>query len=145
MASSLTQGLSLAIDPTTPATVYAGTQTGLWKSFNGGDTWAQLNVISGGTSRVNEIAIDPTNTYIIYVATNRGLYKSSNGGLFWSVLNPSSGLATYNSIAIDPLNHLTLYAGSGIGFESILKSTDGGATWTSQQYWPDVSARRVNL
>ena len=86
---------------------------------------------SGGTSRVNQIAIDPTNTNIIYVATDRGLHKSSNGGLFWSVLNPSSGLATYNSIAIDRFNHLTLYAGSGIGFESILKSTDGGATWTS--------------
>ena len=49
--------LSLAIDPTAPDTVYAGTGSGLYKTTTGGASWSLAN--TGLTSVVNALAIDP--------------------------------------------------------------------------------------
>ena len=38
-----TEVYALAIDPTTPATLYAGTYGGVFKSTNGGGDWSAVN------------------------------------------------------------------------------------------------------
>ena len=66
---------ALAIDPTTPLTIYAGTSgNGLFKSTNGGGVWTAMNTGMGGpspTSHQYSIAIDPANPATIY--TGHGL------------------------------------------------------------------------
>ena len=70
---------SLAIDPQTPATVYAGAGAGVFKSTDGGGIWAPIN--SGRTGAlVNALAIDPQTPATVYAGTYDGLYKSTDGG-----------------------------------------------------------------
>ncbi|MDN5273936.1 hypothetical protein QTO31_18365 [Chloroflexus sp. MS-CIW-1] len=71
---------ALAIDPTTPSTLYAGAYGGgVFKSTNGGATWSAVNT-GLSNKEVWALAIDPINTNTIYVATYGGVFKSANGG-----------------------------------------------------------------
>jgi hypothetical protein len=98
--------------------------------------------------RVNDIAIDPTTTtdgsIVAYAATvGGGVWKTTNccsSSTTWSVTTDDPLLSTINvdTLTIDPNNHNTIYAGTGdlnfgsfsMGSQGILKSTDGGASWT---------------
>jgi hypothetical protein len=81
----------LAIDPSNPQTLYAGTgYGGVWKSSDGGANWAASS--RGLTdSIVYSLAIDPGNPQTLYAGTvNGGAFKSSDGGASWAA--SSSGL-----------------------------------------------------
>jgi hypothetical protein len=98
--------------------------------------------------RVNDIVVDPTTTtngsIVAYAATvGGGVWKTTNccsSTTSWSVTTDDPLLATISidTLAIDPSNHNTIYAGTGdlnfgsfsMGSQGILKSTNGGATWT---------------
>ncbi len=89
--------------------------------------------------RVAAIAIDPTNTKIVYLgAAQGGVWKTTNGGTTWTELTDTQSSLAVGSIAIDPANHLNIYVGTGEENFSgdsyygagILKSTNGGASWT---------------
>jgi photosystem II stability/assembly factor-like uncharacterized protein len=119
--------LSLAIDPKTPTTLYAGTHgAGVFKSIDGGATWNASNV--GLTDvGVYALAIEPKNPSIIYASTiNAGVFKSADGGATWNPLL-IYGIAV---LAIDPKTPTTLYAGRATLLGGGLsKSLDGGITW----------------
>ncbi|MCI0392718.1 MAG: SBBP repeat-containing protein [Acidobacteria bacterium] len=131
-------GLDIAIDPATPATIYLGTQRGVFKTVNGGDSWTPINnglqpPFGGQPPRVNRLAIDPVNPSTLYAATNIGVFKTVNGGGAWTAANNGLGQGSPQTdvlaLAIDPSAPMTLYAGI-IGFAGALfKTTDGGATW----------------
>jgi photosystem II stability/assembly factor-like uncharacterized protein len=119
---------SLATDPLTPSTLYAGTHRGgVFKSSNGGGSWAAMN--SGLTNAiVSALAIEPQTPAILYAATNGGVFKSSNGGGTWTAMN--SGLTSIvSALAIDPKTPSTLYARTQIG--EAFKSRNGGGIWTA--------------
>ena len=60
---------TLAIDPTTPSTLYAGTNGGVFKSTDGGAHWGAVN--TGLTNlTVLALAIDPAAPNTIYAGTN---------------------------------------------------------------------------
>ncbi len=98
--------------------------------------------------RVNAIVIDPTTTTNGSIVAYRGASAAASGrqptaapaSTTWSVTTDSPLLATtsIDTLAIDPNNHNTIYAGTGdlnygsfsMGSQGILKSTDGGNTWT---------------
>jgi photosystem II stability/assembly factor-like uncharacterized protein len=116
---------ALAIDPSTPATLYAGTFFGgVFKSTNGGTSWTAIN--SGLTiTSVYALAIDPSTPAMLYAGTDGGVFKSTNGGTSWAAVN--SGLPTnafVYALTIDPSNPATLYAGTVGG--GVFKSTNGG-------------------
>jgi len=119
--------LSLAVDPLTPSTVYAGTSdSGVYKSTDGGATWTQRS--SGmGNLDVLSLAIDPFTPTIVYAGIYAGVYKSTDGGATWA--QRSSGMGNQNvvSLAVDPLTPSIVYAGTDLG---VYRSSDGGATWT---------------
>jgi photosystem II stability/assembly factor-like uncharacterized protein len=113
---------ALAIDPSTPATLYTGTPGGgVFKSSNGGTSWAPVN--SGLTvPYIHALAIDPSNPATVYAGTSGGgVFKSADGGTSWTPVN--SGLTTTDvvALAIDPSTPATLYAGTrggGVFFSS---------------------------
>ncbi|HXN24346.1 MAG TPA: hypothetical protein VOA41_16525 [Candidatus Dormibacteraeota bacterium] len=82
---------ALAIDPSTPATVYVGTSNGtptswVYKGSNGGTDWTFMS--NGITSSyINALAIDPVTPIIVYAATDNGVFKSTGGGGSWSAFN----------------------------------------------------------
>ena len=98
----------------------------------------------GGLSvsgQIFEIAANPNNTSQLYAATGGGgVWASSNGGANWSPLTDSQSTLFTGAIAVAPSNPSVIYAGTGnptsIGGshnytgQGILKSTDGGATWS---------------
>jgi hypothetical protein len=97
--------------------------------------------------RVNTIAVDPTTaingSIVAYLGSvGGGVWKTTNccsGSTTWSVTTDDPLLATISvdTIAIDPNNHNTIYAGTGdlnygsfsMGSQGVLKSTNAGASW----------------
>ena len=93
---------------------------------------------NGGAGRTNFIRFDPNNSSIIYTGSPAGgLWKSTNGGQSWSPLADELASIGCSDIVIDPNNSNILYLATGdsdgkdtysIG---VLKSTDGGMTWSA--------------
>jgi hypothetical protein len=91
------------------------------------------------SGRIAAIATDPTNANIIYVAAwGGGVWKTTDGGTTWTPLTDGQATLTMGAIAVAPSNPKVVYAGTGTAADSgdsfygrgVLKSTDGGATWT---------------
>src|SRR5438105_1230466 len=139
---------ALAIDPVTPATLYAGTDSnGVFKSTNGGASWSAVN--TGLTVKtVSNLAIDPQTPATLYAATRAAggfgssgvVFKSTNGGGSLSAVNTFN--AGVSVLAIDPQTPTTLYAGIGNGW-GVFKSTNGGGSWSAVNTGlPDNNASR---
>ncbi|HEX7253869.1 MAG TPA: hypothetical protein VF376_13385 [Thermoanaerobaculia bacterium] len=130
-------------DPSHPATIYAGTGQGVYKSTDGGATWSASGA-GMPTAHVQTIIIDPTATNTLYAGTltpvgapSQGIFKTTDGAATWSAINnglidPISSFSPVDVavLAFDPSNSKTLLAGT-ISSE-IYKSTDGGATWQAK-------------
>jgi photosystem II stability/assembly factor-like uncharacterized protein len=125
----------LVVDPQTPATVYAGTNVGVFKSTDGGSFWIASN--TGLTDLVvGVLAVDPQTPATLYAATLTGVFKSTDGGAHWtasdtglphaSICCPLVALPSVFSLTVDPRTPATVYAGTVNG---VFKSTDGGARW----------------
>lgn len=74
---------SVALDPRSPATVYAGLFGGNILKGSGG-TWTD---ISGnlGSFHPNFIAVSPRDSATLVVANERGLWTTANGGTSWAL------------------------------------------------------------
>jgi uncharacterized repeat protein (TIGR01451 family) len=119
--------LSLAINPSSPSTVFVGSSgVGVFKSTNGGSNWTAVN--SGLTDlTIKALTIDPTATSIIYLGTNtRGVFRSTDSGATWRAINTGQNGMSVNTVKIDPVSSSIIYAGTDSG---ISKSTNGGASW----------------
>src|SRR6185369_14058661 len=128
---------SIAIDPATPTTIYAGTvgDGGLFKSTNGGSNWTLMNSgMSGGNfAVVNTIVFDPSNPNTIYVGhgfsgVGDGIDKSTNGGASWTPINNGVPQGEISAMVADRTNPSVLYAATTLA--GIIKTTNGGASWT---------------
>jgi photosystem II stability/assembly factor-like uncharacterized protein len=120
---------TLAVDPNTPTTVYAGTYAGVFKSLNSGDIWAPANNgLSGipftSSMIVRSMVINPL-TSEIFIGTDANIYRSSDGAGSWTPI--SQYMAVMQAMVIDPTNPDIMYAGY-IGGE-VWKTSDGGDTW----------------
>ena len=103
---------TLAMDPTDPNTLYAGTGEwfagiygdGIYKTTDGGATWIPLaSTTNTQFFFVNKIVISPNNNLRLYAATWSGIWTSSDGGNTWANLL-STKLAYYGcqDLAIRP-------------------------------------------
>jgi photosystem II stability/assembly factor-like uncharacterized protein len=151
---------ALAVAPSNPNIVWAGTGetwvrghisagNGVYRSTDGGKTWAHAGLDSSG--RVGRIAIHPTDPNIVFVAAQgfsygpqqeRGIYRTTDGGAHWQrvlFVDPNTGGI---DVVMHPADPRILFAATWQlemhtwGWESggpgsgIWKSTDGGDTWT---------------
>src|SRR5215204_6523090 len=127
--------LSIAIDPTAPATIYVGTLGhGLFKTTNSGSSWTPINngITSGpGTNPavIDDVTIDPLNPSTLYINVVGTINKSTNGGSSWTTVNNSAVRGGVNAMVADRSTPSTLYVGTVGG--GVIKTTDGGSSWTS--------------
>lgn len=91
------------------------------------------------TGRLTAIAVHPTNPNVIYVGgAQGGVWKTTNGGANWVPLTDKECSLAMGWIVIDPVDPEIVYAATGEQHFSgdsyfgcgVLRSTDGGATWT---------------
>jgi len=93
------------------------------------------------SGRVTAIAVDPSDAtgQTVYIGgAAGGVWKTTNGGTTWTVLTDTQPSLAVGCITIDPNNHNTIYVGTGeenfngdaFYGAGVLKSTDGGTTWT---------------
>jgi photosystem II stability/assembly factor-like uncharacterized protein len=124
----------VVVSPQDPSTIYAagflpsaagGASAWSWgspsffRSTNGGQSW---DVLSLPVPSIDGVAIDPRQPRTAYVFGG-SLLKTTDGGETWNVL-----LDSVRTLAIDPHDSITLYAGTNNG---VFRSTDGGASWTA--------------
>jgi photosystem II stability/assembly factor-like uncharacterized protein len=100
---------------------------------------APIDVEASG--RIATVAIHPVNSSIIYIGgAQGGVWKTTNGGASWIPLTDHECSTAMGSLVIDPVNPQIVYAGTGeMNFSAdsyygcgVLRTTDGGATWTQQ-------------
>ncbi len=81
---------------------FAGTESGVYKTVDGGDNWIRLGL---NHLQINDLYIDPAYPDEIWAATSDGLYRSSDSGLNWdrdnnffnqNVLIISKGFGNYS-------------------------------------------------
>ena len=123
--------ISIAIDPSSPAIVYAGTKgDAVYKSYDGGQRWVGKN---NGledvtiTSVVNQLVFDPASDNHLFAATSMGVFESSDGGDTWKKrMEGLKEILMVVTVAIDPLSPQVMYAGTSGG---VYKSVDMGRHW----------------
>lgn len=150
--TSLNNGLtrlgvsSIVVHPTTPNTIWIGTGDrdggdapgyGVWKSIDGGNTWAASNTGMGNRT-VNEILMDPNNSDVLIAATNNRMYRSVNGGANWTQTLTGVNL---KDIIFKPGSSSCIY-GSGT---VVYRSLDNGMTWTQMTNGVPVGVQRMAL
>ena len=130
---------ALAIDPSNPATLYAGTEGGgVFKSTNGGGSWSAINNGLNTTFVISAIVIDPDNP-------GNALRRDQQRSRVWRTPaafsrartaeragQPSTPACTSTAVfalAIDPSAPTTLYASTYGG--GVFKSTNGGGSWSA--------------
>jgi len=151
---------ALALDPTDPSVVYAGTGesnaaidnydgSGLFRSQDAGASWSYLGLQE--TRRIARVRVDPASHVRIFVAAmgsqfstgpDRGLYRSEDDGATWSkvlFVNDSTGVC---DVVIDPANPETVFCATWERVRrptyrrvygpdcAIWRSADHGTTWT---------------
>jgi photosystem II stability/assembly factor-like uncharacterized protein len=139
---------AIAAHPTDHNTIYiGGAQGGVWKTTNGGASWAPLTDHECSLA-MGALAIDPVNPQIVYAGTGEqhfsgdsyygcGVLRSTDGGANWtqlggSIFQTSSGGARIARIVIDPRTAGTV-AGTHLVVASdfgLYRSLDGGASFT---------------
>ena len=148
-----TGGRVLAINRSNPAEIYAGMYRGfrkgwdiisggpadaggIYKSSDGGDTWAKLSAGLPGTL-IGKIDLDvaqsrPSTVFAMIEAPGAegGLYRTSDSGATWTLVNNEARLRTrpfyFHYVDVNPKNENEVW----INELRLWKSTDGGKTWT---------------
>jgi len=134
------------LDPVNPLIVYAGMytyrrlpwrfdgggrETGLYRSMDGGVTWAKLTngLPKGPIDRVG-VAVAPSHPETVYMVTEAKeggvLFRSDDRGNSWQMVNDDPTINFrpfyYSDIHVDPTNPLRVYSLSG----GLVVSEDGG-------------------
>ncbi|MCB0569433.1 MAG: T9SS type A sorting domain-containing protein [Phaeodactylibacter sp.] len=166
----------IEFDPTNPDVIYVGTGdpnisshpgigNGVYKSVDGGDTWAHLGLEDQRI--ISKVLVNPVNPNIVYAAAmglpfernnDRGLYRSVDGGQHWEQVLFISNQAGIIDLVMNPANPNVLYAAGwdrirnntestivGPGAK-VYKTANGGDTWDLMDNGlPQEESNRIGL
>jgi photosystem II stability/assembly factor-like uncharacterized protein len=115
--------------------ISGGEEHGIYKSVDGGDTWAKLEAgLPSGIVGKIDLAVSPANPSLLYAlveapAGKGGLYRSNDQGESFTHVSKDKSLSIrpfyYTNIDVDPQDTDIIYVMS----TPYLKSIDGGKTW----------------
>ena len=147
--------VEIVMEPNNPSTLYASTWnirrtpyslesggpgSGLWKSTDGGETWANLMDKKGmpkkeviGNIGITVSAVNPDRVYALIECKSRGLYRSDDGGNTWEKQSDDANILQrawyFSKVFADTKNENIVYA-LNVG---LYRSTDAGKTFKSIQ------------
>jgi photosystem II stability/assembly factor-like uncharacterized protein len=141
---------ALVAHPTEAHTIFAGGDTGLFVSQNGGAEWEKI-ASQDALPTIWSLSIDPVDPSILFAGTRpAGVYRSRDGGQHWEKLaidmarECSIGTPFVTSVLVNPNDHHTVWA--GVEIDGVFRSLDGGETWTHVEtglYDPDIHAMAI--
>ena len=124
---------SLAVAPSVPDLVYAGTTGGVCRSTDGGKHWqalpetAKLGIVAQRDKSVRALAVDPTDGNVVYAGTPTGkIFKTGDGGQTWRQVYECPLPGSVSAVAVSPRRPGTVLAATTNG---VVVSRDGGTTW----------------
>ncbi len=138
----------IRFNPLKTSIVYACTPSGgLWRSNNGGNTWA-TNTDHLIDLAVNDIAVNPLDTNIMYMATGDGdgayaLYTPTTvgvlksmdagktwapSGLYYTISSTGPSISTCNELLLNPVDTNIIFCATSAG---VFLSTNSGNYWTN--------------
>ncbi|MEO6060772.1 MAG: hypothetical protein ABIQ99_02405, partial [Thermoflexales bacterium] len=142
---------ALAVSPDGQRVYAASSNTGLWRSSNGGTDWCQLSITiscpDGSASAIPapviaEVAVYPgsANGSVVLaaaaqdtrVASNAGIYRSIDAGGSWTRVhefNCNGGIQAAYQVRFAPDENNLVFAAGGC---KIARSIDGGVSWTKE-------------
>jgi photosystem II stability/assembly factor-like uncharacterized protein len=126
--------------PSNPRMLFAGTLEGVFRSNDGGVSWAQIS--PPGSHEIHEVeslAVDPVDPDIIYAGTWHLPWKTINGGKSWhSIKRGLIDDSDVFSIIVDPARPRSVYASACSG---IYKSENSGELFRKIQGIPSTARR----
>jgi len=126
---------------------------GLWKTTDGGETWAPVTDGQIRSASVGAVAVAESNPDIVFIGMGEscirgnimpgdGVYKSTDGGKTWTHVGFAESDAI-SKIRIHPTNPDIVFVASFGKYSvpsserGVYKSTDGGRTWRRVLYRDD--------
>ncbi len=103
--------------------------------------WEEIGPFSVG-GRVSALAVDAEDPGLILAGTLAGgIWRSTDGGRNWVPVSLWLSSTPISAVAVDPADPKTIYAGTGSLSDTglgnaalgVIKSTDGGVSWTAPE------------
>ena len=133
----------MLMDPINPQIIYAATSTGLMKTTDGGVNWLMIK-----NTGFKDIEFKPFNSNTIYASNNASFWFSKDAGVTWDATPTNfAGSVGRSCIAVTPAdsNYIYMLGAKGAsgsaddyGFEGIVRSTDGGQSFTLMCSSPNI-------
>ncbi len=132
-------------------TILLGTVgTGMWRSTNGGQTWARpkgtRDKMPWSEFIIFSLTRHPKDPQVIFAGTQDGLYRSDDKGASFEKVDSEMNDYDVWSVAIDPSDPDTMFAGCRPG--AIFRSKNGGQDWQMMnasfaEYCDNINIPRV--
>ncbi|MCA0359567.1 MAG: hypothetical protein LCH41_00785 [Armatimonadetes bacterium] len=114
--------------------------SGNWEFMGPRDLRAPYRIyfgLSPVNGRINALAVHPTQPNTFYAGgAQGGVWRTTDAGVNWEVLTDNWPLLGVSSVEIHPTNPNIILAGTGdyFGYDvagiGVMRTTDGGTTWT---------------
>jgi len=141
---------------------------GLWKTADGGMTWAPVTDGQVKSASVGAVAVSESNPDVVYIGMGEscirgnimagdGVYKSTDAGKTWTHVGfDGGGKQNISKIRVHPTNPDIVWVavfgqhGAPNAERGVFKTTDGGKTWRKVLYRDDktgaidISVDRTN-
>jgi photosystem II stability/assembly factor-like uncharacterized protein len=116
----------IKVDPQQPDRVFTATLNGLYRTLDGGESWARIGDALSD-QMLSDLILDPTHPHVVYVTNRDGVFRSEDGGITWKPRNTGLLNSNIRALAISGIDSHVLYAGTN--GKGLFRSRDRGLSW----------------
>lgn len=128
---------SLLVNPEDPNIILAGTNNGIYRSIDAGDSWTY---VSSTSADYRSMLFKPDDSNVVYATGSGKVFKSIDAGENWYWLNQGIQSPSRMVIGVSPANPEILYAlgATTYQFYKFYRSTDAGENFEEMSDSPNI-------